>query len=136
MRGHGKIDLTRPNSTDMAITFDSVIQFHQKLTFSESSHHNLCLVLRRSKFPHCFSNDVIVTLEVRFLKISLCILVGLNCAKFHWASLNSSCRGIKTHSWTCYLVIFLPVNTLFVLLSLSIPLKGCATCKSFEDFNK
>ena len=30
-----------------------------------------------------FSIDVIVTLEVRFLKISFCILAGFNCAKFH-----------------------------------------------------
>ena len=36
MRGHGKIDLTRPNSTYMAITFDSEIQFHQKLHFRKA----------------------------------------------------------------------------------------------------
>ena len=34
-------------------------------------------VLRRSEFSHCFSNDVTVTSQVRFWKISFCILKGL-----------------------------------------------------------
>ena len=78
----------------MVITFDS--ETSSKTTFSESCHHNLSndilFVWFRGgqNFPTVFSNYVIVTLEVRFLKISFCFPVGLNCAKFHWASLNGS----------------------------------------------
>ena len=36
MRGHGKIDLTIPNSTYMAITVDSKIQLYQKLHFRKA----------------------------------------------------------------------------------------------------
>ena len=91
MRGHGKIDLTRPNSTCMAISFDSEIQFHQKLHFRKAliitfqMIHNLFGFAEVKNFPIVFSNDVIVTLEIRYLKISFCIQVGLNCAKFHWS---------------------------------------------------
>ena len=87
MIGQVKIDLTRPNSTYMAITFDSKVQLHQKLHFHKAlimtfqKIYNL-FGFARSKFPHCFSNDVIVTLEDRFLQSSFCILVNLNCQSF------------------------------------------------------
>ena len=89
-----KVDLTRPNSTYMAIIFDSEIQFHQKL------HFRTALIIIFQMIYNLFGFEEVkisplflvmtsfVTLEVRFLKISFCILVGLNCAKFHWAQLE------------------------------------------------
>ena len=86
----------RPNSTYMAITFDSQTQFHQKLHFRKALIITFQMIYNLSGFVEVkisslfFSNDVILTLEVRFPKISFRVLVGLNCAKFHWASLNGS----------------------------------------------
>ena len=82
-----------------------------------------------------------MTLEVRFLKIYFCILVGLKCAKFHWASSNGpestgggGGGGGEDPLLDLYLVVFLLVNTLYVFIIPHHPLKGCTTCKSFEDF--
>ena len=74
-------------STKLDQNFTYLLNFIQNYIFGKNLSNGFADVKLP---PIVFSNYVIVTLEVRFMKFSFCILAGLNGAKFHWASLNGS----------------------------------------------